>query len=192
MAKPRICSVVGCDKPHHRKGLCSAHSKRMMRHGTLATIQCPPGEQLQWLRDHTGHTDVQCLTWPYRTNDRGRAVVSFLGKPAYAATVMCTMVNGERPSVRHEAAHSCGKGHLGCVNPVHLRWATREENKADMLVHGTHFRGENSPNHKLTERQARTIKASFGIKTSPVLAKEFNVSKSTIKAIWTGRIWGWL
>jgi hypothetical protein len=33
---------------------------------------------------------------------------------------------------RREAAHRCG--HWWCVNPAHLRWATREENERDKFA----------------------------------------------------------
>jgi len=44
--------------------------------------------------------------------------------------------------------------HLGCINPKHLRWATRQQNALDALEHGTSSMfaaGEAHPNAKLSQ-----------------------------------------
>lgn len=46
---------------------------------------------------------------------------------------MCKLKNGDPPTPDHEAAHSCGNGKHGCINPNHLRWATDAENMADTV-----------------------------------------------------------
>lgn len=33
---------------------------------------------------------------------------------------MCELVYGKPPMPKHQAAHNCGKGNLGCINPKHL------------------------------------------------------------------------
>jgi hypothetical protein len=81
--------------------------------------------------------------------------------------------HGEPPTARHEAAHSCGKGHLGCVHPGHLSWKTRNENRADMVRHGMLPRGTIVSTNKLTEDQVREIRSRMGSETGMALAAEF-------------------
>jgi hypothetical protein len=54
-----------------------------------------------------------------------------------AHRVMCEIAHGPKPAPGFVAAHTCGKGREGCVNPRHLRWASQKENMADKLLHGT-------------------------------------------------------
>ena len=43
MGRPRvydpICSMPGCNKPHSRKGYCSAHYMRVWRHGDPTIVK---------------------------------------------------------------------------------------------------------------------------------------------------------
>lgn len=189
---PVYCSVDGCGKPSHRKGLCSSHSKRMMRTGTVEGKNAFFGTHLKWIKDHLNHAQDACLAWPFRLSDRGRGQMWFRGRPYTADAVMCILRHGERPSERHEVAHSCGNGHLACVNPRHLRWATIEENKADMVLHGTAPRGEKNANHVLTEGDVREIRAIGGFLPSRRLASIYGVSKTTITDVMKRRSWAWL
>src|SRR5690606_29105850 len=100
---------------------------------------------------------------------------------------------GPPPTVEHEAAHSCGKGHEGCVNPHHLRWATSTENKADTLIHGTRNRGERNRSAKLTDAKVYEIRRLLAAgMTQTAIAAMFAVSLTTISKIAAGKIWGWL
>jgi hypothetical protein len=96
---------------------------------------------------------------------------------------ICEKLNGSPPTPEHEAAHSCGKGHLGCVNGSHLRWDTHRGNMADMIIHGTVIRGEPSLQSKLTERQISQIKSMQNTHTHTQLAKLFGVTQVTITRI---------
>jgi hypothetical protein len=101
-------------------------------------------------------------------------------------------VNGPPPTPEHEAAHSCGKGHEGCIAPGHLEWKTPAENTADRLVHGTHSRGERSYWAKLTEADVREILAMKGIIPQRKLAVRFGVTHQTIYKILRRQIWAWV
>src|SRR5690349_16534473 len=80
---------------------------------------------------HQDFADADCLKWPFADDGKGYGVIKVDGRQQYAHRIMCTLVNGEPPTELHETAHSCGNGHLGCVHPGHVRWATRAENHAD-------------------------------------------------------------
>lgn len=192
MASKRICAVENCDKPAHRHGLCSSHSKRLMRTGSVEGKNAFFGTHLQWIKDHLNHEGDDCLTWPFQLTDSGRGRIWFRGRPYTADTVMCILKYGERPSRRHECAHFCGLGHLGCVNPRHLRWATLEENKADMVEHGTAPRGERHPRAKLTADDIRIIRSLKGLLPNKDVADMYGLHPKSISNIQTMRSWAWL
>lgn len=91
------------------------------------------GEPLRWLLDHVEYPEKGCLIWPFARDGKG---YGSLGKKG-AHRRMCEIVNGPAPTPKHHAAHSCGNGHLGCVHPRHVRWATCSENQMDRFLHGT-------------------------------------------------------
>lgn len=193
MASSKLCSAAGCGKVSHKQGLCSTHARRLARWGSLAPRRTPMGIPLAWINAHLDHSGDGCLVWPFYRSPRGiSGVVKFQGRATKAFVVVCTLAHGDRPTPGHEVAHSCGKGHEGCVHPKHLRWATREENRADMVLHGTSPRGENSKNHKLKAADVREIRRLEGSCTSTVLAARFGVSRPAIKSVWRRRNWAWL
>jgi len=107
-----------------------------------------------------------------------------MGERYYAHRFMCELVHGRAPTKHHQAAHSCGNGHLGCVNPNHISWKTRSGNQLDCRQHGTQakFNGARMP--AATAAQIRDLK---GIKLQREVAEQFGVSESAVSDIWTGR-----
>jgi len=105
---------------------------------------------------------------------------------------MCRLAHGEPPAPDYQAAHSCGRGVDGCLNPNHLRWATAEENEADKLLHGTSNRGERHGMVKLTEDEVRAVRALKGKVSQRAAAKALGYTRGVVCDIWTGRTWGWL
>lgn len=197
MAKPkRICIIPGCGKWRHGGGYCASHYARWRAHGDplggRKTAPAKRGEPLRWLKEHLHHDGEDCLLWPFSVGRTGRGQVWVDGALVYAARYVCEMVHGPAPSPEHEAAHSCGNGHLSCVNHRHIRWATPIENSADRIAHGRSMRGEASSRARLTADQVRTIREMRGVEPSSRLAERFGVSPSTIGMIWTRRTWAWL
>lgn len=140
----------------------------------------------RWLIEHIGHQGDDCLKWPmYRLHGYGN--FGYLGKRHYAHRFMCELVYGPPPSPRHEAAHSCGRGHEGCVNPKHLSWKTKSENLLDCSAHGTQARSHYGTRGKLTKDQADEIRGLKGVKTQWQIAEIFDISESTVSDIWLGR-----
>lgn len=194
MAKSRICSVEGCGKPHSALGWCRQHYIRFRRHGNPLTNKQTDGgaARAYFYRTVLSYSGDECHIWPFCRNGSGYGQINLDGKMRLVSRVVCEMVNGTPPSLKYEAAHSCGNGHLGCVNPDHLSWKTRSGNQMDRAIHGTSNRGERSGKHKLTERQVRYAKAMRGKTPQTVLAKEFGVSPNAIYEIQTGKSWAWL
>jgi hypothetical protein len=118
--------------------------------------------------------------------------IKYEGRHTTAARVMCEKVHGPPPDESCDAAHSCGMGKQGCMNPRHLRWDTPAGNHADKLIHGTHLRGERNHKNKITEEQARHIRAMKGKVNPAILAKEAGISRAAVYRIHAGQLWAWL
>lgn len=144
------------------------------------------GKCIDFLRGLIGHTGTECVKWPYTRDQQGRGVLGYNGEPHQAARLMCEMVNGPAPSDVHQAAHTCGKGHEGCVNPNHMAWKTPPENGQDMATHGT-AKKPGGPRTILTPAQVVEIRSFKGIKTLRELAKEYGVAWETIGDVMRGR-----
>ena len=103
----------------------------------------------------------------------------------------CWDQHGPPPSPKHQAAHSCGN--RACINPRHLRWATRSENEADKVTHGRSNRGSRQGRSKLNEDQVHAIRQRLAAGGRPdVIGRDFGVARQTINEIRAGRNWGWL
>lgn len=179
MTKP--CSFEGCTRfadPKAGFGLCKTHYHQLRTDGAPRPTpeRFKRGDAMKWLVDHQDFAGDECLTWPFKRWSTGRGRVSYEGRNQHAHRVMCALVHGQPPSPEHEAAHSCGKGHEGCVNPRHLRWATHEENMADQIGHGTRLQGETQNGAKLTERQVASIRELAHTVTYQALADLFGIS----------------
>ena len=137
------------------------------------------GKGIRFLRANVGYTGDDCLIWPlFRNPEHGRGMFGLNGKVLYAHRVMCELAHGRAPIGRPQASHSCGKGHLGCVNPRHLSWASNSDNQRDRRRHGTQ-RGAKGNRTKLTNSQIYEIRQ--GKRTQAQLAKAFGVSIGCIQ-----------
>lgn len=183
------CRADGCENPSGHFGYCVKHYRRLKTHGSLAD---PTGHRRRqvWIEENRGHSEEACLYWPFSVNKTGRGTVSRGGKSLSASRAMCIAAHGEPPTPEHQAAHTCGKGHEGCVNPRHLRWATARENEADKIAHGTQRKGSDVNTSKLTADDVRLIRSSVG--SGPTLSKLYGVSRSTISAVRRRKSWAWL
>jgi hypothetical protein len=104
---------------------------------------------------------------------------------------------GPPPSPSHEAAHNNGSRISNHYS--NLRWATRKENDADTVVHGTARVGAANGNAKLTEDDVRSIRAEYrAIKNRERegrvsdLAKAYGIHHATLIHIATGKSWAHL
>jgi len=194
MANQRICSIPDCSKTHYGHGFCEMHYRRLRTHGDpLKTVRASIGEHQRFYREVVlQYAGGECLIWPYSRDTGGYGLMNVNGRLATVSRKLCDEVNGAPPTPEHEAAHSCGKGSEGCVTKAHLSWKTSKENKADMLTHGTHSRGERSHLARITEEQARKILSSKGKETQQETADRFGIARATVSCIQTGKRWSWL
>ena len=161
------------------------------RFGSLGVrIRAKLGDHLRWIEAHKDYTGDDCLFWPYCRHAHGYGKTAVNGSTVYVHQVMCKHRNGPAPVDKPEAAHSCGNGHAGCVNPQHLRWASRRENVADAIAHGTIAKGERNAHAKLTAADVLVVRSSPDSRLE--LSRRFNVSKTTIDCIIWRKSWNWL
>lgn len=190
---PTLCAVDGCNCRATTRGWCGAHYQRWRRHGDpLVLTKVGNGEVLTWIRQTALlHDTDNCLPWPFCRNSDGYGYAWFNGGLHPANRVVCELAHGAPPP-DHQAAHSCGNGHLGCVNPRHLRWATVRHNHLDKIGHGTMIRGSRHRLSKLTEKDVLEIRSLSGSVSSLKLAKRYGVSPGLIQGIISGKKWSWL
>lgn len=77
--------------------------------------------------------------------------------------------------------------------PENIEWATRAQNMADTVAHGTSTRGERNPRARLTRGSVRVIcrLAARGRVEQRRVAEYFKVSRSSVCLIASGKSWGW-
>lgn len=148
------------------------------------------GKARQWLINHAGHDEGRCLVFPFARNSKtGYGSFGYNGEQLYAHRYMCELVYGPQPTPEHEAGHSCGNGHGGCVNPQHLNWITKSENRLDALRHGRGIRGRLKGRPRLTPEQVAEIRGLKGQMTQEAIASKFNISEPRVRAIFAGTIY---
>lgn len=153
------------------------------------TYKCKSAD---FIRAHTDYKSDECLSWPYGRDSQGYARACVRGySTRLAHRIMCEMVWGPPPNPDSVARHLCGKGHEGCINPMHLKWGTVAENAADQEIHGTKLFGEKKGRAVLCPQRVRKIRAmSLGGMAQRKIATQIGVSAGTVQAILEGRTWG--
>ena len=136
-----------------------------------------------------------CWLWMGHTNPSNYGNMWFNGTTEKAHRVSWILHNGPIPrglSVLHRCDMPC------CVNPSHLFLGTHKDNMQDMVGKGRHHSqipgSHRDYGRKLTEDQAREIKSLChreGMSRHKLAAK-FNVHRSTISRLVSGKYWGHL
>ncbi len=145
-----------------------------------------------WLRKRVGYVGDDCLIWPFGRTGRGYGGLRFNGgrKTHLAHRVMCELAHGAPPFANAVVSHTCGKGHLGCVNPRHVEWSTQKDNIALKLVHGTSQVGTRNGGARITEEQVLMIVSSD--RADGAIAADLGVCRTAVNHVRNGRNWGWL
>lgn len=187
------CSIEGCEGSAYAKSFCISHWRKWKFSGNPFGIRTPNGEpQSYFEKTVLPFSSDECLFWPYARDNQGYARMSAEGRMRLVHRIACERVNGPAPTRRHQAAHNCGGGASGCVNPRHTRWATHAENQADRVSHGTSNRGTQQWRSRLSEEDVRAIRElSKSLKQSEI-ARRFEVDPSHVSDIVNRRRWAWL
>lgn len=185
------CTVEGCENPARTKGLCNKHYYRLLKHGDPTKLaKIPNGETLRYFTEVViPYSGDECLIWPY-SRTKGYGTMTTNGRRSYVHREICTKVHGPPPTKAHQAAHSCGNGHLGCCNQNHIHWSTNAENQQDRVMHGTYQFGELNPAAKLTKDDVADIRAMKGKLLQREIAEMFGISRENVSAIQRNKSWG--
>ena len=183
MAVKSLCKIDGCGKPIFGRGWCSMHYTRWHSHGDPEYAYQPAAPAMDWLKAHAAFDGAECLIWPFGRSKHGRGAIKHQGVQTTAPRIMCILAHGEPPTPEHEAAHSCGKGHEGCVNRQHLRWATHVENMSDRYGHGTDSAGEKNASAKINAEMVIQIRALKGRKSQTEIAVIFGLHQAHVSRI---------
>lgn len=153
--------------------------------GTISTVEDPGDSKLMlWIRDHRDYpNEYCCLIWPFARLRDGYGTIGRDNTVVRVHRFMCELRNGPPPTDKHQAAHSCGRGDHGCVNPNHLSWKTPRENQLDR----TDSKGR--PQRKLTPADVDEIRAMQGREHVAVTAGRFNTSEANIRRVQAGKTW---
>lgn len=196
--KFKPCLIDACEgnSSYHAqgsKGYCNLHLNRLRRHGHPLLGRTPEGEPVRYLEEVVlPYEGDECLLWPYATNPSGYGQLLYDGKVRLVSRIVCERHRGPAPTPEHEAAHSCGKGHLACVAKTHLSWKSPLENSGDKIGHGTVQRGDASRVAKLRSEQVLEIRRLKGILTAPEIAAKFGVGVTHVYNIQSRRTWSHL
>lgn len=133
---------------------------------------------------------------PYRVKTREhefgyKKVALRTGKVAksyYVHRLVCEAFHGPAPPDKPQTAHLDGNPKNN--KPTNLKWKSSLENHQDKWLHGTMPVGNTHHNRKLSLDKVLVIKEKLaaGLQSGEI-AKEFNVGRSTIRAIADGRTW---
>lgn len=190
MAEISLCSILGCGKVHFGRGYCHNHHYRFWKHGDPLAGKTEKGLPRKFYEDVALIYDGdECLIWPYSKSSSGYAKLQEDGRPKTVSRMVCEEANGPPPTERHQASHSCGNGHLGCVTKSHLSWKTPKENNADKLIHGTHNGGSRHNMAKLSDSQVAEVIAIKGERPQTEIAKMFGISQAHVSRIHLGQSW---
>ena len=137
----------------------------------------------------------RCYIWPYGhkkdkgSNYKSPKKMSYKGKMYNPPRLSLILSKGKAPNKeRNECAHNpINCNNSLCVNPHHLRWATRQENMDDMRIAGTNPIGEKNSKSKLTEDDVRNILRDGRSQTR--IAEDYEVTTATIHLIKKRKRW---
>lgn len=185
------CVLIGCNQKVLSKEMCNFHFLRWRRHGNPFAGRMPNGFYDLWIEQNVfGAETDECIIWPFGRDKKGYAR---LRGRTLVHQMACEHQNGPKPFEGAHAAHNCGKGSSGCVNPRHMEWKTPSGNERDKVTHGTDMRGTKHWNSKLTPEAVRFIRSEDARQFSNrELGKIFGVAPSCISRAKTGVDWAWL
>lgn len=188
------CSITGCEKPYSAKGLCSAHYSRQRKTGDPLTPKTREnGVAAKYFREVVLTFDGdECLVWPFARCSGRYGFLWHADRNQYVHRLVCEEIHGPPPSPLHHAAHSCGRGEDGCVNPRHVSWKTPTENANDKRLHGTHVEGERHGKSKLNVVAVRAIRRDASAMPKTEIAAKYGIGPSQAARVIRKEQWAWL
>ena len=123
----------------------------------------------------TGDSALGCWLWSGARSKSGygnfNAGGIFVGSHVWSYA----LANGQVPDGL-QVNHKCGI--RNCVNPNHLYAGTQKENIGDQLREGTHLRGDNHPNSKVSQFDVDNIRKDA--RSYRVIAEAYGISPTSV------------
>ena len=192
MASMRQCDYPDCGRKHVAHGHCAGHRAQLARGQKLRPLhpRLITNNLATRLRTYAPEGALnECWEWTLARN-KGYGVISTHGSRIRGAhTVAWELANNQKLPPGMVIRHSCDNP--PCTNPAHLLLGTHADNVADRVRRGRQLSGEQMTHSKLTEFNARAIRALYarGGVYQWELAKMFGVSQSNISLIILGKAW---
>lgn len=138
-----------------------------------------------WARVEKG---AGCWIWKGAISRWGYGAIGSGSKVLKAHRVSWELANGRSVPDGMAILHSCHN--RACVNPAHLRPGTPADNVADMMAAGRECRGEATVTARLNIDNVKFIRTALAAGVGQEeLARTYDVARTTISAIATGRSW---
>ena len=183
------CTIDGCDRVHSGRGYCLKHYKRFVKYGDPFGGSTDWGAAQDFIRAAVLAGTDDCIIFPYYRNADGYGWMRFDGRNLGSHVVAAILAHGPKPTPKHEACHTCGKGHEGCVNPKHIYWGTRADNTRDSYAHGArdavvYRTGESAAAAKYTDAQIAAVRDALESgETQTSVARRMGMSQSHVNRI---------
>ena len=146
------------------------------------------GDRL-WSKVSRGGHD-ECWLWTAGKDRDGYGKFRVGSATRRAHAVVLEDVGGGLAQGR-DCLHSCDNP--PCCNPGHLRWGSKQDNRAECVAKRRQARGEAQGSAKLTQAQVEDIRSRHRRLSAThgtfALAREFGVNKNTIDRIVNNHGW---
>ncbi len=124
-----------------------------------------------------------CWTWRGTIGREGYGVFAWSKNRMSAHRYSWTWFNGRPVPPEMMVLHNCHNP--ACVNPLHLKLGTHEDNMSDRKLIGNYLRGEKHVNSVVSDARARSIFDDQ--RTCGAIAKTFGVSRHVVQGIRSGK-----
>lgn len=99
-----------------------------------ARPKAPNGAPLRFAAAAVMYDGSACLEWPFGKTE-GYGALWFNGRKIGAHALVLSAWDRQPPGT--EVCHNCDN--RACINPLHMRWGTRQDNVDDMMARRGHW-----------------------------------------------------
>lgn len=140
-----------------------------------------------WRHVDKSNGPLACWNWR-KTSQYTHGHLKVSGQYIPCTHIALTLVGKPRPSSHMWALHTCDV--LGCVQPLHLYWGTRQDNTQDAVDRNRYKHGEQHHNAKLTKDKVLIIRNMINDgMTDRQIAECLDVASCTVRDIRHGKTW---
>jgi hypothetical protein len=195
------CKVENCSnqgrlskngKRYFILGYCNKHYIRVRKYNSVNGIERPPrGALVKFFNEKIQIETDECIIWPYSKFKQGYGTIRINNKDQKVHRLALAYRSDQPKGDKKFALHKPLICHnRACFNYRHLYWGNIQDNANDREKDGELLLGEKNGNCKLTSESVKDIRRST--KRRSILAKEYNISVSSVRLIQLHKSWAWL